>query len=280
LTAVLEGHEVASAADVHNGIDVIRAWVDMNESEMEATTERGFAKKFSVAKSPEFMENLIKLLREGLKAGSLPEQFAGLKPQPHKVQLTRKLSRSQSPSGHLEGEANALEYEFAALTTLKSNYRLERAPSLLPGTILRELATADGVAAQDNYWVCIQPSCDCARIENPRTFLFLKLALDNGRFDLLLPENSGFRKVRIVYRQYESKSIEFSPSEDGSQTVRGLRQDGEIHFSSTDQALYLLIAELKFEQAQRIINRYSTIQSRVGLNESEWLRRWAGNEEE
>jgi hypothetical protein len=31
----------------------------------------------------------------------------------------------------------------------------------------------------------------------------------------------------------------------------------------------------KFEHAQRIVNEYAAKLSRVGLDESEWLRRWA-----
>jgi hypothetical protein len=279
LTAVMEGHGVGSIADVYDGLDVIKAWVEMNAAEMEGTKERGFAKKFSIADTPGILDDLIKLLREGFKSKSLPERFASMKDDPHKAQLTRKLSRSQSPANSLADEANVLEYEFASLTTLKSNYR-EKPPTLLPGTILAELGNGSDAAAKSAYWVCIQPSCDCVRIEKPRTFLFLRLALDDGRFNFVLPDNTEFRKVRVVYKQYQSKSIEFSPSEDGSQTVRGLKRNKEVYLDSTDGTRYLWVAELKFEQAQRIINKYATIQSRVGLDESEWLRRWAGTGDE
>jgi hypothetical protein len=273
LTAVLEGHEVGRAADLYDGFDVIKAWVEMNESEMTTTKERGFAKKFSLANSPDFIGDLIRLLREGFKPKSLPKQFAPMSDEPHKGKLTRKLTRSESPPTTMEEEANALEYEFAALTTLKSNYR-EKAPILLPGTILKESGDCDEAGGKSKYWVCIQPSCDCVRIEEPRSFLFLKLALDNGRFHLVLRDNSEYKKLRVVYRQYESRSIEFLPADDGSQTVRGLKEDTAIHFVAGDSTRYLWMGELKFEQAQRIINRYATIQSRVGLDESEWLRRW------
>jgi hypothetical protein len=40
---------------------------------------------------------------------------------------------------------------------------------------------------------------------------------------------------------------------------------------------FIWILDLKEAHAQRIANLYAARLSRVGLDESEWLRRWAGN---
>lgn len=272
LTAVLEGHEVGKVADNYAGMDVVRAWIEMHEAEMHATKERGFANKFSIKNTREFIDDLCKLLRDGFEDKALPEQFVSMKDKPHKAKLTEKLSRKPK-------DAIALEYEFAALTTLKSDYRI-KPPALLPGTILKEIPSNEDAPRKSKYWVCIQPACDCVRIEKSRSFPFLELARDDGNFNLVLPDNNDFIRVRVVYKPYKVKSIEFDPSEDNSQTVRGVRQDNHVYFTATDGTQYLWIAELKFEQAQRIINRYATIHSRVGLDESEWLRRSSKGKEE
>lgn len=267
MTAVLEGHEVGRVADEYDGIDVLKAWVEMNEAEMGVTSERGFAKKFSIKNTPEFIGNLCKLLRDGLSSKNVPSEFMSMKEAPQKEKLTKKLSRSTTPDA-------ILEYEFAVLTTLKSDYRTKlTVPTLFPGTILRELPSADDVVRKSRYWVCIQAACDCVRLDEPRFFPFLELARDDGNFNLVLPENDEFIRVRVVYKPYELHLVRFSPTEAGS--VRGTRDDDGIHFVATEDTRFSWIGELKFEQAQRIINRYATIQSRVGLEESEWLRRSA-----
>jgi hypothetical protein len=268
LTAVLEGHELGKIADRDNDIDIIRAWVEMNEAEMEGTSERGFAKKFSIGNTSDFIKSLCELLRCGFSGDALPVQFLSMKDAPQKGKLTKKLSRSQTPDA-------ALEHEFAALTTLKSDYRTTfRPPALLPGTVLKALPPVGDATQKSRYWVCIQPACDCVRLEEPRLFPFLELARDDGNFNLVLPDNNDFVRVRVVYKPHQLQSVHFAPTE-GSNMVRGVRSDEGIHFAATDTSRFLWIAELKFEQAQRIINKYSSIQSRVGLDESEWLRRSA-----
>jgi hypothetical protein len=100
------------------------------------------------------------------------------------------------------------------------------------------------------------------------------LALDDGVFDLVVHDQNGFVKLRVVYKQYQSTSIRFDPAVDGSGKVKGRIIDNDIRFETADGS-YLWLAELKTEHAQRIINKYAAEQARVGLDESEWLRRWS-----
>jgi hypothetical protein len=57
--------------------------------------------------------------------------------------------------------------------------------------------------------------------------------------------------------------------------VRGNFLADGIYFTAKNGTHYKWIGDLRFEQAQRIANKYAAELSRVGLNESEWLRRWA-----
>ena len=268
ITAVLQDSEVGKLADAYDDLDVIQAWIEMNDAEMANTPDRGFANKFSIRNTPEFKENLSKLLRAGFSDKSLPADFASMKDKPEKAQLTKKLS----PGAFA---ADRLEHEFAALTTMKSNYRTKvRTPMLLAGTILKQ--ESEGDVGRNRYWVCIQPVCDCVRLEGPRTFPFLELAIDQGNFNLVVPDDNEFVRTRFVYKPYKLKQIDFSPSNDGSGVVRGERDDTGVFFVNAAGAPFRWIGELKFEHAQRIINKFASIQSRVGLEESEWLRRSGG----
>jgi hypothetical protein len=68
---------------------------------------------------------------------------------------------------------------------------------------------------------------------------------------------------------------EFEPSRDGSRMVRAESQGNEYYFTAIDGTRYKWLAELKFEPAQRIVNKYAAELAHVGLDESEWLRRSA-----
>jgi hypothetical protein len=271
LLAVLEGHEVGKAADEKGGVDVIKAWIEMHE-----THGYGFATRFSMkeSNSAEALMQLHTLLRKGIADSALKGQFASFKNDPHKKGLTGKLSSTSKP-------ADELENEFAVLTTLKSDYRSEsNPPALFPGALLKEVAKGADAAPTHRYWVCIQPICDCVRIKETKLFPFLELEViteNNKKFDLVLPDKdsgAGFVRVLVMYRPYRSRLENFAPSKDGSQTVRGEIQGGEIYLTATNGTRYRWLGELKFEHAQRVVNKYAAELSRVGLNESEWLRRW------
>ena len=185
--------------------------------------------------------------------------------EPHKADLTSKLCTE----GH---NPQLLEYKFAVLTTLKSTYS-NKEPFLALGTILKEVADPAQASSQ-RYWICIQPLCDSVRIKGKRAFPFLKLKRNENQFDLVLPESEdSYIKVRISYRPHESKLIEFAA--DSTCTVRAVSEGNRYFFTDKEKKKYEWVADLKFEHAQRILNKYATEQARVGLDESEWLRRSA-----
>jgi hypothetical protein len=266
LTSILEGNEVGNIADKIEAEDVIRAWLDLCEAKVRAAGGSGLAKQFSAGQSPEFLDDLCKLLRKGVADDTLRAELKQFKDAPHKKRLTERLSVDGASAGIMENR-------FAVLTTLKSDYRV-RPPALLPGTILKELPLAAAVGSP-RYWVCIQPICDCVRIRGQRAFPFLEMVEGNGKFNLVLPDDEkDFVKVRVIFRPYKLRMIEFKAT--GHGVVRGTRAGKDIFFKAEgDESRYRWIGELKFEQAQRIVNKYGAEIARVGLEESEWLRRWA-----
>ena len=266
MTAVLEGNEVGKTAEESAGLDVIKAWIESNEA-----SGYKFADRFGVKDSPNVLVQLNTLLHKGVGDAALQGNFKSFKNSPHKRNLTEKLCPSSK-------SASDLEHKFAVLTTLKSDYRSEsNPPALFPGALLKETLSADESEKSFKYWVCIQPMCDCVRIEVTRSFPLLELeqAADNGKFEIVLPEGKSFVHMNVVYRPYRSRMEDFDPSTDSSMMVRGNFLADGIYFTAKNGTHYKWIGDLRFEQAQRIANKYAAELSRVGLNESEWLRRWA-----
>jgi hypothetical protein len=267
LTAILEGNEVGKIADKIEASDVIRAWLDMCEAKIQDSGGRGLANQFSIKSSPEFLDDLCKMLRKGVADSTLTDELKKLNEEPHKKKLAEKLSFDRRSAGSMENK-------FAVLTTLKSDYRV-RPPALLPGTLLKESPRVGNAKSQPKYWVCIQPICDCVRIPEERAFPFLEMVESNGKFNLVLPDDEKeFVKARIIFRPYKLRMIDFKATDHG--VVRGVREGEAVFFTAErSESRYRWIGELKFEQAQRIVNKYASEISRVGLDESEWLRRWA-----
>jgi len=263
LMSVLEGHEVGKVADSISDFDIIRAWVNSNEAE-----GYDFAKRFGAGKQANALDQLTILLRRGVLDDELQDPFKSYQKDPHKKNLTEKLASSP-------GSAQDLEHQFAILATLKSNYRSETNPPLLfPGTILKEVAEDK---SKQSYWMCIQPICDCLRIAETRSFPFLRLRPPNEKapaFDLVLHDAAAYLRVRVEYSPYTSKMIDFDPSEK-SQAILGRLQDSIVLFTATNGTVFEWLGEMKFEHTQRIINNYAAQLARVGLDESEWQRRWS-----
>jgi hypothetical protein len=267
LTAVLEGNEVGKVADESEGIDVIKAWIDMNEA-----SGYEFAKRFKIKDATDVLIQLNTLLRKGVADNTLQGVFKTFKNNPHKRELTAQLCSSSKT-------ASDLDHEFASLTILKSDYRTEsNPPALFPGTLLKEILPVAEAEPSFRYWICIQPVCDCVRITVTRSFPFLELELvdDKSKFELVLPDKSkSYVRAHVIYRPYKSRLEAFDPSNDGSRMVRAEWQSDGNYFMANNGNRYQWLAELKFEPMQRIVNKYAAELSRVGLDESEWLRRSA-----
>lgn len=167
-------------------------------------------------------------------------------------------------------EFQALDEEFALITILRSYYE-QRTRSLTLGTILKHHNSKEL-----SYWLCIQPHCDCVRIESERDFPFLPLKAlkqTDENFEILLKTENGFLKFSINRKPYDLKMIRFAPSSSETITMITANNHSGIHyFQSTDAQEYQWVGELRAELAQKFAHEYATSLSRIGVNESEWLR--------
>ena len=145
-------------------------------------------------------------------------------------------------------------------------------PIMQSGTIIKEIGS-------DNYYGCIQPPCDCLRIEQEgRPFLFTPLqevSIDSS-FDISFLFDSTDTPYYLSKHKkaYRVKSIHFIPSTAGENIYAEPSNQGYI-FKDADDKEYVFCMQLNEIHALRLIQTYSSDLARIGLMESDWQRRIA-----
>ncbi|MCB0034437.1 MAG: hypothetical protein KDE51_10480, partial [Anaerolineales bacterium] len=197
--------------------------------------------------------DIISLLEDGIQAWETKPK--GLREQnSHTFQFTKLFTNS--PRDPFD-----LDEQFALTSSTRSFY----------GDDTRKLTLGTIVKRDLQYLVCVQPKCDTYRLTEPRVFLFLPLSLAKEEtFNFVVKDNGKYKRLILEKKPYQLVLLEFEPTKERQIVTT---QNGK--YTATDGAMYEWIAELRFEHAQRISNRLATDLSRVGVNESQWLRRWA-----
>jgi hypothetical protein len=173
--------------------------------------------------------------------------------------------------------ARRSDARFAQLMAMRRPYARPR-PGLHLGTIVREREHPD------HYWLCIQPLCDSVRLDADRPTKFLMLPLEavdhaskkaNANFVVDGPDgeplhlwswdsSSDLEIMRL--RPNHNDAVHFEPAADDTDGAAG-------RTASTEEGLTLVwVAQLKPAHAARVAHEYGTKLSRVGLDESEWMR--------
>jgi len=269
--SLLDTHEVGEKAD----IEAVRAWLYLKEQKYGISNLRIGTGNESVES-----EKLCDWVKNGFKGSKWLDEYVKRKHSntkedniPNKKEdIERKVYKTITETFCAEGvDATELDHRFAMFTSLKNRYgRSESRPILTLGTILKSESA--------EFWLCIQPRCDSVRIEKKRNFFFLFLEVVDGdkKFDLILEdEENKFKKLKIHYKIYDSTHFEFSSDGSDEQVIRAKEENGMFVFDTTDKTRFKWVSELKTEHAQRIANDFAAKLSRVGLDESEWLRRGA-----
>ncbi|HSK74981.1 MAG TPA: hypothetical protein VLQ45_00870, partial [Thermoanaerobaculia bacterium] len=167
------------------------------------------------------------------------------------------------------------DMRFALLTSLRSRYE-EPPPILKLGTIVAEDGDGD-----TRYWLCVQPVCDSVRLESSRAFPFLKLTVrtanEEGRFDFVIFDrlHGEYRRLLCSRKAFDMMLFQMDPREN-SQSVKAAGEGSSWLFTrSGDSSPLRWVADLKTDHAYRIVDLFANEMRRVGLTESEWLRRMA-----
>lgn len=186
----------------------------------------------------------------------------------------------------LQNELDALESEYKreSLMIEQKDHRFATLMSMMSRYINPVVHMRLGVVIKnviDNqYYICMQPRCDSVRIYSEiRSFPFLPLKLltkeERGEgFDLTIFFELEYLYFKIMLEPYETKLLEFKPDETIKKIMPILNNDRKFEFTCKGTQKYIFCGELKPLFAQDIATLYASKLSRVGLNKSEWHRRW------
>ena len=167
----------------------------------------------------------------------------------------------------LTSEDAISNHEFSHLMTSRTFYG--NAPKTLKlGSVIHDVES-------DRYLLCIQPVCDSVRLDDKRTFIFVHLTNTNqspGNYasHVVIKENGEAIELYYQPKSFKCYTAEFLPDTDTKQ-VQTCKS--ETNFVDTNGKKYVWLDQLKTSHAQRAVERYARELSRVGLMESEWLRR-------
>ncbi|MBQ3344839.1 MAG: hypothetical protein IJG84_23315 [Kiritimatiellae bacterium] len=147
-------------------------------------------------------------------------------------------------------------------------------PVLTLGTVLKQ-------KDKEEYYLCIQPSCDTYRVQSSgRDFLFLPLNVANEKFDIVLDgTGTDIGGLTISKDVYDLAKFNFKPLDATCDTVvkASKNEDGFYLFSSVDYKgntlAFQWIGDIIETHALKIVHDYISKLGRVGIDVSEWLRR-------
>jgi hypothetical protein len=171
---------------------------------------------------------------------------------------------------HPQGDGEASNISFSQLCQRKDLIKYEQySPMLTLGTVVKSSLE------QGAYYVCIQQRCDSVRVgeQEKRRFLFLSLSIADGNksFDFITPTG---QKLKLDSSTFNVRTIKFHGSQGG--TVHATNGESmyfePAYFADEAPEKFEYIFELKDLYAQRVVEQYSSLLSRVGLDEPEWVR--------
>lgn len=181
-----------------------------------------------------------------------------------------------SVEGSETSEISGLCRDYAVLSQWKRVARNGASiPCLTLGTVL--LRNDSG-----RHYLCIQPSCDTYRIPSQgRDFLFLPLEEGEKHFDIILAGTGGaVRGLKVSMNPYDLVKVNFKPCEVSDTVVRAKPdQNGCSCFAASEcdsqgnAIIYNWVGDLIETHAMKIVHDYISKFGRVGIDESEWLRR-------
>lgn len=176
-----------------------------------------------------------------------------------------------------DGEKDKKLMQLCSLEITRRNLRYHSnidSVSLKQGTLLLD--------AYGFVYLCIQPLCDSVRLHEKADFLFIKGALDNNSYNLLIEdEHGGFYKIKISTKATSVISLSFSVDNEKGVVVGG--RNGRVN---TDYISFVplsaekiatpkvlkWIGEIKTMYAQKLTTDIVSNLSRIGLDQHEWLR--------
>lgn len=238
----------------------INAWIDKNTNE----DNRKIGKKtFSINAN-----NLKALVNPSKKfEDKLNDVFnAGIDiNNPSQIDFYKK----EAATLFCSDETDNSNYKWAKLVQHSNLFSSPKNYKLTTGTIVK----CKNESNDDwRYLICIQQSCDALRIpKEGRTFLFLPLKKDIKGVAVVVEEESKETHFIVDDNSYAIEVHKFTPDEDKSLIIAQSDSKG-CFFQDVTGKRFVWVAELKEIFAQNIVTAYASQLSRVGVDNSEWLR--------
>jgi len=278
IQALLSYNETGEATSAQN----IKSWIDINEFNQTITID----KEKEILIDREFIKEWVNTtFFDACKKQWVTNGYSDENNTPDKKFKSIEKQLYKKASELFIGTETSVEIdsEFSILTHHKSNLKQpSAAPQLTLGTLIKQLPkeqdAADDVGSlqDERFFLCIQARCDSKRLEKLRKFLFVPLHKvdENSKFHFVVDDETGFIRLSVAKESFEIRTIKFQPNE-GSQVIIAGKSEEQYLFTSNHNEQFKWVADLKDAHAQREANNFATKISRVGLDESEWLRRWA-----
>jgi hypothetical protein len=174
------------------------------------------------------------------------------------------------PTAFVVKDESASELADALLAermTTRHRYPGARRERLELGVVVRSPDDAD-------WRVCVQPLCDSVRLRGKTRMPFLPfLSVEEGKgFDLAIVQTPGLLRLRLAVSPSDISLVEFEPDPNENAVLAMEDDSGGRRFVDAEGRSWTLLCRLKYAHAQRIGHRLGAEFSRIGLNESEWLR--------
>jgi len=245
--------------------ELVDIWIDANIVDEEFTSTNN--KKFQRTK--DFLKQLMHSNNEDIEK-RFDEVFNGTDlSKAEKKQYREFKSTELFLNLAHQDKKEMVNSGFAKLTHHKSLFLPQNTiPKLTLGTIIKSSVN------ENNYYVCIQQRCDSVRLkkDEERKFLFLPLSkVVDGKFHIITPEGD---KLKLDKKSYLIKTIKFKCNCDEGEVKGILSEDRKYIFKEIYEGgeTFEWVLDLKDLHSQRIVTNYVTELSRIGLDESEWLR--------
>jgi len=175
-------------------------------------------------------------------------------------------------TGFARADTTGLDERLAWIMSFRTVYN-EPPPRLWLGSVVTMNEAGGG-----KHLICMRPRCDCVRLKDETTFLFLPLIEPRKRLDQIVLEIDG-ASIRLGVDQDPAGWVlrRFQPT-GGSRAVTAATpgSEGDFEFTDTCGIRYVWRGELEAEFAQRVAQSFTANLNRVAVDESEWLRRMAG----
>lgn len=161
------------------------------------------------------------------------------------------------------GDTKYSNYKWAKLVQHSNLFSSPKNHKLTAGTVIK-------YKDEDRFLICIQQRCDSVRIdkEEARSFLFLPLQ-QNGKGEAVVVEENTH--LIVDNKSYSIELHKFKPIGTDVQILAKPQNDQYV-FTDIENKQYIWVAELKGMFAQHIVSNYASQLSRVGIDNSEWIR--------